>query len=62
MSVDINTTDTDQMGEQLRELAILVERRPFETQRIRWLWGHLAVDIGLLLHDIGQSVKQPGKQ
>jgi hypothetical protein len=44
---------TEQMAEQLRELAILVERRPFEVQRIRWLWGHLAVDIGLLLlHDM----------
>ena len=44
--------DVEQMAEQLRELAILVERRPLEVQRIRWLWGHLAVDLGLLLHDL----------
>jgi hypothetical protein len=48
-------TDTEQMGEQLRELAILVERRPLEMARIRWLWGHLAVDIGLLLHSVGSN-------
>lgn len=40
------------LAARLRELAILVERVPLEGERIRWLYAHIAADMGLLLHEL----------